>query len=87
MKYTVVLVALFMVGCAPIATMEELEMQAALTGDWTEVQKREAQIARRQARRGIQCPSGQVSFCETFAAKARCACVSRDVMLDAFAGL
>ncbi len=52
MKCMGVLLLSFLIGCAPVATLEELEAQAYVSGDWSEVEKRERIIARREARKG-----------------------------------
>ena len=85
MKYLALLLALGLIGCAPVPTLEELEQQAFLTGDWSEVEEREKILARRAARKGMNCPSGYVSYCQRFAAQNRCSCVPRDKLFDAFA--
>ena len=63
-------------GCSTAPTMEELEAQALITGDWSLVEQREASIARRQQRSGIACPSGTISYCQTFMSDSRCTCVT-----------
>jgi hypothetical protein len=71
-------------GCATAPTLEELEDQALLTGDWSHVEKRERTIARREAEEPLECASGYMSYCETRIATTRCSCVSRSVMRDVF---
>ena len=72
MKYLALLLALGLIGCAPVPTLEELEQQEKI-------------LARRAARKGMNCPSGYVSYCQRFAAQNRCSCVPRDKLFDAFA--
>ncbi len=72
----------FLVGCAPVTTLEELEAQAYVSGDWSAVDKRERMIARREARMGPTCPGDAVAICERHVGSQRCTCVSRDVMRD-----
>ena len=74
-------------GCGTYATLEELEHQAALTGDWSAVEKRERIIARREAKRGPTCPSGYVAYCQTNLGSMRCACVGRDRLVDVMSSL
>ena len=71
-------------GCAAVPTLEELEDQAVLTGDWSQVEKRERTIARRQTAEPLDCANGYVSYCETRIATTRCSCVSRSAMRDMF---
>lgn len=85
MKGTGILVLLLMLGgCGAVPTLEELEDQALLTGDWSQVEKRERTIARRQAKEPLDCVKGYVSFCETRIVNTQCRCVSHTVMRDMF---
>ena len=78
MRGMVIIFALcVLAGCSTGPTLEELEAQALITGDWSLVEQREASIARRQQRSGISCPSGTVSYCQTFMSESRCTCVSQ----------
>ena len=72
-------------ACAPMPTLEELEAEALRTGDWTLVEQRELLIAKRNARRPMQCPSGMVSYCERQAGRLDCQCVSRSAFGDVIA--
>ena len=74
-------------GCASIVPMAELEHKAMLSGDWTAVEKRERAIARREARRGPQCPSGYVAYCVNRMADSRCRCVTGSALQTAFSGI
>ena len=78
---------LFLVGCAPIKSMQQLENEAMLTGDWTAVENRERAMARKAEREGVKlkCPIGYVAFCQAFTARDECSCVSRSGMEDIFA--
>ena len=84
MKTTGIFVLLLMLGsCAAAPTLEELEDQALLTGDWSQVEKRERTIARRKAKEPLDCARGYVSYCVT-RATTRCSCESRAALRDAF---
>ena len=74
--------ALIVAGCSPTKTLEELEVDALRTGDWSLVEKREAVIAKRKARRSSHCPDGAVSYCDKSIGSYRCQCVAKAVMLD-----
>ncbi len=76
--------AVLMVGCAQFQTLEELELAAIATGDWSAVEKREKAIARRQAQMGPACSDGLVAICESRGADDNCRCVSRRAMRDIF---
>ena len=86
MKYVICLgVAIFMVACAPVPTLAELEAEALRTGDWSAVEKREMIIAKREARRPRQCPSGHVNYCKQNIGRVDCVCVSNSAMSSLFA--
>ena len=78
------ILVLMLGGCAAAPTLEELEDQALLTGDWSQVEKRERTIARRKAAEPLACADGYVSYCVTRIATTRCGCVSRAAIRDAF---
>ncbi len=85
MKYVICLgLAICLVACAPTRTLEELEAEALTTGDWSAVEKREALIAKREARRPIQCGSGQISYCHKNVGRVDCQCVSKSAMTNVF---
>lgn len=84
MKGLIALSAVLLLGCADIKTLEELELTALQTGDWSAVNAREQSIARREARRGPSCPSGQIAVCEKQGRTDRCQCTSRDDLRDLF---
>jgi hypothetical protein len=65
-------------GCAEVKTLEELELAAIQSGDWSAVEKREQSMARRKARRGPSCPSGSIAVCEVRGGDRQCQCASDD---------
>ncbi len=75
-------------GCAAVPSLEELEDQAMLTGDWSQVEKRERLIERRMAREQElpDCGAGFVSFCERQVGQDRCGCMSRAAIRSVFSG-
>lgn len=77
---------LLLSGCAASLPMAELERQAMMTGDWSEVERRERQIARREARNAPDCGNGFVSYCVDTAGDDRCTCISGKSLRDLFAG-
>lgn len=80
MKGMALLVLLLLGGCGTYTSLEQLEATAMLTGDWSEVDKRERIIQRRKLRAGLQCPVGMVSVCQAGAALNRCTCVKSDTI-------
>lgn len=85
MRVLVLMGALFLGGCGSFATMEELEQQAALTGDWSAVEQRERIIARREAKKGPTCGQGQVAYCQSYVGTMNCRCISTGAMRDVLA--
>ena len=87
MKVFGLLILLFVVGCAPMKSLEQLEADAMMTGDWSAVEERERAIARKTERQStrLTCPSGYITFCQNYGQE-RCGCVSRRSMQDVFAG-
>ncbi len=78
---------LLITACAPVKSLEQLEAEATVTGDWSAVELRERVLARKAERGGGgQCPSSYVSFCQKFAGRERCECVSKQSMRQVFAG-
>lgn len=87
MKGIVLILAAMMVGCAEHQTLEELELAALESGDWSAVEKREQLMEKRRARRGMNCGSGRVLVCEHRGAGKHCFCTSDDgvrAILDSF---
>lgn len=79
-------VCLLTAACGNYQTLEELEQQALITGDWSEVEKRERIIAKREARRALNCPSGYMAYCESMMANKRCTCVNKEIMASVLYG-
>lgn len=79
MKGIIVIALVLLSGCGSFTTLEQLEAEALITGDWSAVEQRERIIERRKQRAGIQCPPGSVAICESFAGENRCSCVGQDV--------
>jgi len=80
MKGILILALVLLAGCGTYTPLEELEANALVSGDWSEVKQRERLLARRKSRSGPQCPSDSVSFCQTFAGGTRCECVEHRVI-------
>ena len=78
-KTGILLLASLLVACTAAPTTEQLEYQAMLSGDWSEVEKRERLIERRASRRGPQCPAGYIAYCERDFGQQRCVCTGKGV--------
>ena len=73
-----VCVALIATGCAGRQSIEELRHEALITGDWTEVEQREAYKARRDAARNLSkacSDAGGTLFCTQSGSQKECACL------------
>jgi len=76
MKVSLILAVCFLSGCGALQSLEQLEEQALVTGNWSAVEARERSIQRRIESAPIQCPTGYFGLCELNMAVKRCACVS-----------
>ena len=79
--------ALLLTGCGSMPSLEQLEDQAFLSGDWSAVEKREKLIARRTAIRGPKCPARMIAVCEKRGAQNRCGCVEKTAMRELMSSL
>lgn len=77
-----VLSVALLVGCAEHKTLEELELAALQSGDWTAVEKRERAIAKRKARQAFVCAGDAIAVCESRGGDSRCECASHDAVRD-----
>jgi hypothetical protein len=75
MKTLGIVALIFLVGCAGRPSLEALEADATVTGDWTEVEKRERIRARSSSLFGKQCPGGLILLCEEHGSGRECECV------------
>ncbi len=78
MKIATVFVLFLLVGCAAQPTMDELQTQAFISGDWSAVEARERAVARRALRSGNHCPAGYVAYCDESFGDTRCFCLRQD---------
>ena len=76
-------VLLLLTGCSSMKSMEQLEAEALLSGDWSAVEQRERQIARRNLNSSLYCPPGKVGYCEADFGRKKCACIDQEE-LNAF---
>ena len=79
MKGIMILALLFLAGCSAHKSMEQLEAEALVTGDWSRVEQRQRLIARRNLRSSVACPAGTIGYCEIDTGK-RCSCVDQEVI-------
>ena len=78
MKMLCVLLLCFLAGCAGRMTLDELENEAIVTGDWSEVEQRERLLERRNKKLGPECPDGSMASCQEIGSSVRCDCVRRE---------
>ena len=69
-------------GCTASPTLQELEMQAFVSGDWAQVEKREAALARRQTRSAALCPNGYIGYCDVRFGAGKCTCIDRTELMS-----
>lgn len=80
MKSIVVAAFFFLAGCSSFVSLEQLEAEALVSGDWSQVEQRERLIERRKLRSFLACPPGSIGYCEADAGAERCSCVDADTM-------
>lgn len=86
MRLIVLFAVLGLSACGTTPSLEELEQQAMISGDWSEVEKRERMMMRREARREPRCGDGMISYCQTSFGRDRCACVASAIVRNTFEG-
>ena len=79
-KGILVLIFVFLAGCAGYTPTEQLEAEALLTGDWSAVEKREQRVARRNLHSSLRCAPGTVGYCEPYRTPDHCSCVNQKVI-------
>ncbi len=87
MKGLLVLSVALLVGCADLKTLEELELAALESGDWSAVERRERALAKRRARAANSCPRGYILVCGSRVMQKECYCSSHDSVRDFLEGL
>ena len=81
-----VMALILLTGCSSFASLEQLEAEAMLTGDWSAVETRERIIHRRNLRAGLQCPPGTTGYCEVDFGQGNCTCVKTETIRSMFIG-
>ena len=76
MKITSLIVLFFLAGCATKPSLEELEDEAMVSGDWSAVEKREHSSNRLGSVNGSSCPNGHALICVKNGLREVCECVS-----------
>ena len=70
------LVLIVLVGCASRPTIDELEVEAAKTGDWSAVENRERMNERMRVTQDLKCPEHLMLTCIKNGGYEDCACQS-----------
>ena len=79
MRLLSLLAVLVIAGCGTVTPLAELERQALTTGDWSEVEKRERILLRRNMNHNIACPNGYIGYCVDRYGGPECSCIERAV--------
>jgi hypothetical protein len=74
MKTLAIAALILLVGCAGRPTLEQLETEASISGDWTAVESRERMNARMRTDMEPKCPEGRYLLCEKKGEREICAC-------------
>lgn len=83
MKVMVLMGLCLLAGCGNYPTLEQLEAEALVTGNWSAVDRRESILERRRQRAGPNCPDGYIGFCSDTTIKLHCTCVEADAAFSA----
>jgi len=76
MKVAILISALILGACSSMSSsLEELEAEAMVSGDWSEVEKRERILQRQNQGSNMDCPSGMTLVCIDGGAGSECQCV------------
>lgn len=84
MKVMVLMGLCLLAGCGTYPTLQQLEAEALVTGDWSAVEHREFILNRREQRSGPQCPGDSIKYCVKSPASMRCTCVESNSIYSAF---
>ena len=76
MRTLSIVALIFLVGCAGRPTLEELEAEASVSGDWKAVEQRERMIERMSVQTEAECAEGLVYYCQTKGHREICSCES-----------
>jgi hypothetical protein len=74
MKHITLLVLIALVGCASRPTSDELEVEAAKTGEWSAVEDRERMNEKMRAMPELKCPEHLMLICIKDGAHEECFC-------------
>jgi hypothetical protein len=79
MKVAILILALSLGGCSSMSSsLEELEEEAMVSGDWTEVEKRERMLARKNNGSNLSCPKDRVKVCVDIGMGNECHCAKAE---------
>ena len=84
MKGMIIVILVLLAGCSAHISLEQLESEALMSGDWSRVEQRERMIARRSFHSSLNCPPGTMGFCQKGGAREKCGCIDRTVVRQAF---
>ena len=76
-KIVNLIVLCFLAGCANSVSLEDLEAEAMVSGDWSAVDKREQSLRRRRNIGGPECPDGLTLYCVDDGMGEHCQCVTK----------
>lgn len=77
MKTILLASVLLMTGCSSTTSLEDLEAEAMVSGDWSEVEKRERQMRAKKQTSEFDCESGMTLVCVDKGSGEECTCLRR----------
>ncbi len=75
MNFVILFTLAIIVSCSPQPTLEQLEVEASTTGNWTAVERREEVMKKSLESRGPGCPKGLNKYCVEEQSGIQCYCL------------
>lgn len=75
MRILILVLIVTLAACASKPTLEELEDEAMISGDWSEVERREEIQKGLRGKSAQRCPDKHTVVCEQLGASESCECV------------
>jgi len=68
---------LWLTGCSSTTSLEDLETEAMISGDWSEVERRERQMRQQKLTAEFDCKTGMTLVCVDKGSGEECTCLRR----------
>ena len=82
MRLVILFTLVTVVSCTPQPTLEQLEVEALTTGEWTAVERREEVIKKRLESGAPGCPKGLKKYCVEEQSVIQCYCLPNNFIRE-----